>query len=328
MLAYAEIDEPAADRVVAVAGNIVERDLGLGDAYPRLAREVDEIYHVAASTKFDMSLEDARATNRDGAAHVLDFARRAQDAGGLRRLHHLSTAYVIGNRAGVLSEDDVPAAPEFRNTYEQTKWESERLLAPEEADVPSTCYRPSIIVGDSQTGRSLHFRVLYDPMRWVYSGKISILPCRPDVRLDVVPVDYVCDALLTLGARADTEGQIYHLTCGPEGAMSIAEIVEAAVAEANRYHREIGADRIEPPVIASPEAIDGGTAEERERAEALFQLGRAVMGSHVPYMLTEQLFDPARARAALHDDGIECAPLRTYFDRIVRWGIERGFSRA
>ena len=58
-------------------------------------------------------------------------------------------------------------------------------------------------------------------MRWVYSGKVALLPCRPQVRLDVVPVDYVCDALLAIGARADSEGQTYNLTSGPAGAMSM-----------------------------------------------------------------------------------------------------------
>ena len=60
----------------------------------------------------------------------------------------------------------------------------------------------------------------------------------------------------------------------------------------------------------------------------LYVLGRGVMGSHVPYMLTEQLFDAPRTVAALQGSGISCPPLRDYFDRIVRWGVERGFSVA
>jgi long-chain acyl-CoA synthetase len=311
--------------VVAVAGDVVHEDLGLGDAYERLAGQVDEIYHVAATTKFDLTLEDARAVNRDGATHVLAFARTARDTGGLRRLHHVSTAYVVGNREGVLAEDDVPPTPEFRNTYERTKWEGEQVLAPSRADVPVTCYRPSIVVGSSLSGQTLHFRVLYDPMRWIYSGKIATLPCRPQVRLDIVPVDYVCDALLELGSRADSEGRTYHLTSGPEGAMSIGEIVDQAVAEVNCYHREIGVPAIERPNILSPDAPPSGSPEERAKLEQLFALGQKVMGTHVPYMVTEQLFDSTRAREGLRDTRIECPPLRTYFSRIVRWGVERAF---
>jgi thioester reductase-like protein len=326
LLAWAGVDEASAGRVVAVAGDVARERLGLGGAHDGLAAQVDEIYHAAASTKFDLALEDARAVNRDGAAHVLEFARRARDAGRLRRLHHVSTAYVAGGREGVLAEDDVPAAPDFRNTYERTKWEAERLLDPARVDVPVTCYRPSIVVGDSRVGRTLHFRVLYDPMRWVYSGKIAMLPCRPQVRLDVVPVDWVCDALLGLAARADTEAGTYHLTCGPDGALSIGEIVERAVAAGNAYHREIGAPPIERPAIVSPDDPRSGSPEERGRLEQLFALGQGVMSAHVPYMLTEQLFDARRTREALGGAVGECPPLAGYFERIVRWGIERGFS--
>jgi thioester reductase-like protein len=325
LLAWVGIGEPDRDRVVAVAGDVVREDLGLGDAYERLAGQVDEIYHVAATTKFDLGLAEARSVNREGAKHVLAFARAARGAGGLRRLHHVSTAYVVGNREGVLAEDDVPPTPEFRNTYETTKWEGEQVLAPSRAGVPVTCYRPSIVVGDSQTGRTLHFRVLYEPMKWIYLGKIAILPCRPEVRLDVVPVDYVCDALLELGSRADSEGQTYHLTCGPEGAMSIGEMVDEAMAEVNRYHSEIGAPPLERPDIVSPDPLPSSSREERAKLEQLFALGEKVMGTHVPYMLTEQLFDSTRAREGLRDTGIECPPLRDYFSRIVRWAGERRF---
>lgn len=328
LLAHIGIDGPDGNRVIGLAGDVVEPDLGLGEERSGIAERVSEIYHVAASTKFDLTLEDARAINLDGAAHVLAFAELAAERGGLRRLHHVSTAYVAGTREGVLNEDDVPASPEFRNTYEQTKWDSEQLLAPSKAKIPITCYRPSIVVGDSRNGRTLHFRVLYDPMRWVYSGKIAVLPCRPQVRLDVVPVDYVCDALLAIGERADSEGQVYNLSSGPAGAMSIREIVEAAVAEANRYHAEIGAEPITAPTILSPDSAPSGTPEEREQARKIFELGQSVMGSHVPYMLTEQLFDSPRTSSALEGTGIACPPLRDYFDKIVRWGIERGFSVA
>jgi thioester reductase-like protein len=326
LLAHAGIGGEDAERVIALAGDVVHPDLGLGERRDEVAGAVDEIYHIAASTKFDLELADARAINRDGAAHILAFARRAQDAGGLRRLHHVSTAYVAGNREGTIAEDGASGSDGFRNTYERSKWESEQLLSLEGSGVPITCYRPSIVVGDSTSGRTLHFRVLYDPMRWVYSGKIAILPCRPQVRLDVVPVDYVCDALLAIGARDDSEGGLYHLTSGPEGAMSIAEIVAAAVAEANRHHDETGAEPIAAPTIVSPDDMPGGTPEERENRDKIFALGESVMGSHVPYMLTEQLFDTQRTRHALRDTDVRCPPLRDYFDRIVRWGVERSFS--
>ncbi len=326
LVSWAGIGAADAERVKAVAGDITDPLLGLGPSWQRLASEVEEIYHSAASTKFDLSLEDARAINRDGALHVLEFARQANRNGGLRRLHYLSTAYVVGDREGVFGEDAAAEKPRFRNTYEATKWESEQLLAPERAGVPVTCYRPSIVVGDSRTGRTLHFRVLYDPVRWIYEGKLQVLPCRPRLRLDVVPVDFVCDALLALAARDDTEGGTFHLTSGPEHAASITELIEIAVATGNRYHAEIGAPPIVPPAILSLDEQPTGTPEERERAESIRSAAQAIAGGHIPYMTTEQLFDARRCQTLLKGTGIDCPPLRDYFDQIVRWGIERGFT--
>jgi thioester reductase-like protein len=328
LLAQGRIPAADADRVVAIGGDIGQPDFGLGASSDRLAvlgREIDEIFHVAASTKFDLALDDARLANLAGTENVLAFARRAAGTGGLRRLHHVSTAYVAGDRAGVLAEDDIPAAPRFRNTYEQTKWEAEQRLA-RAGDVPITVYRPSIVVGDSRSGRTQHFRVLYDPMRWIYSGKVAVLPCRPEVRLDVVPVDYVCDALLAIAARDDSAGGTYHLSSGPEGGMAIRDIVDGAVAAANAHHAAMGMDPIDPPTIISPEQADAASAEQREQLAAIFALGESVMKTHMPYMLTEQLFDTARTREALAGTGVACPPLRDYLAGIVRWGVERSFE--
>ncbi len=328
VLAHAGIDGPAGERVVALAGDVVRPDLGLGASAPEIAEAVSEIYHVAASTKFDLDLESARAINRDGARHIRDFAALAAERGGVRRLHHVSTAYVVGDCEGEVFEGDAESPSRFRNTYEQTKWEGEQVLSPESSPVPVTCYRPSIVVGDSRTGRTLHFRVLYDPMRWIYSGKMQLLPCRPEVRLDVVPVDWVCDAMLALGEQDDSAGQVYHLSSGAAGAMRIDEIIDVSVAAVNAYHEEVGMDAIPRPTVVSPELPDTATDEERQQSEKLFELARGVMGTHVPYMLTDQVFDGSRTRDALAAPELRCPPLRDYLHRIVRWGVERGFSTA
>src|SRR5207249_2624688 len=132
------------------------------------AGNVSEIYHSAACTRFDQKLEQARRINLKGTENVLNFARRARQSGNFMRLHHVSTAYIAGNRTGVIKEDDLDYGQDFFNTYEQSKYETELMLERARAEVPITIYRPSIIVGDSRTGRTLHFFVLYEPMKWVY----------------------------------------------------------------------------------------------------------------------------------------------------------------
>ena len=108
--------------------------------------------------------------------------------------------------------------------------------------------------------------------------------------------------------------------------MSIGEIVDRGVVEVNRYHSEIGAPPLERPVILSPDAPPSGPPAERAKLEQLFALGKSVVSTHLPYMMTEQLFDSKRAREGLRETRTECPPLRDYFSRMVRWGVERGFS--
>ena len=102
LVSWAGIGAADADRVKAVAGDITDPLLGLGASWQRLASEVEEIYHSAASTKFDLSLEDARAINRDGALHVLEFARQANrtssSPSGDRSVNRSSCAFTASPR--------------------------------------------------------------------------------------------------------------------------------------------------------------------------------------------------------------------------------------
>jgi long-chain acyl-CoA synthetase len=248
LLTWAGIADADAPRVVAVAGALEQPDLGLGVAYPELAERVTEVFHTAASTRLDLPLDEARRLNTRGAEHVLQFARAAQRTGGLQRLHHVSTAFVLA-RPG--------AEPgRFRNSYEQSKWEAEQTLERAQSELAITCYRPSIVMGDSRSGRTPHFRVLYEPIRWVYTGQTKLLPVRPDLRVDVVPVDYVCDAILELAGREDGAGKTYPLTAGPDRAISVAEMIDLAVKAGNAYHAEIGLGPTPEPEIVSPEILE------------------------------------------------------------------------
>lgn len=306
---------PAADarRVRVVAGDVRAPDLGLGARRAELAAGVRAVVHAAASTRFDLELDDARAQNVAGTRHVLAFAREAG-----AHLHHVSTAYVAGDRSGVLGVRDADAGGPFHNSYEESKWEAEQLVRGAR-ELRTTVYRPSIIVGDSRHGATPHFRVLYDPFKWVIYGKTGLLPCRPEVRLDVVPVDWVCDALVALGARREATGDVYPLTCGPTRAASIGEILRAAEPIVNGWLAARGQPTVAVPRIVSPDDAAPELAQ-------LFALGAQVMRTHVPYMLREELFDDSATAAALAGTGLDCPPLAAYLERLLHFALERRFG--
>ena len=194
-----------------------------------LAERVSEIVHGAASVSFEHRLQAARAINVDGTRRVLEFAERCQARGGLRRFSYISTAYVAGEHAGCFSEDDLDVGQRFRNTYEQSKFEAECLVARSRGQLPITVLRPSIIVGERDSGWTASFNVLYWPLRAFARGSYAALPARRDAPVDVVPVDYVADATFALSQAPEAEGATFHLTAGAH-VSSVGELVELATA--------------------------------------------------------------------------------------------------
>ena len=177
---------------------------------------------------FELGLQAARAINVEGTLRVLEFAERCHARGGLRRFSYISTAYVAGEHAGCFSEDDLDVGQRFRNAYEQSKFEAECLARPLRGQrLPITVLRPSIIVGERDSGWTASFNVLYWPLRAFARGAYAALPARRDAPVDVVPVDYVADAIFALSQAPEAEGATFHLTAGAH-ASSVGELVELA----------------------------------------------------------------------------------------------------
>ena len=164
------------DRVRAVAGDVTSPGLGLENGKrTALAEEVGAVLHCAASIAFDLPLDEARKINVEGTREVIGFARECKSLGRLERFVHVSTAYVSGKYEGTFRERQLDAGQEFRNTYEQTKWEAEHVVR--EADDLSPCIaRPSIVMGESDTGWTPAFNVLYWPLRAFSRGLFDEIP--------------------------------------------------------------------------------------------------------------------------------------------------------
>jgi thioester reductase-like protein len=213
----------AAARVRPVRGDLLQPGLGLS-ARDRaaLVASVDRIIHCAASISFELPLQEAREINVGGVVNVLELAREIAAAGALRRLVHVSTAYVSGRHAGRFGELDLELGQEFRNTYERSKHEAEQLLAQAD-DLPVVVARPSIVVGHRASGWTPVFNVIYWPMRAYERGLLREVPARRDSIVDFVPVDYVTDGIVALLDDPDASGT-YNLVAG-ERALSAGELV-------------------------------------------------------------------------------------------------------
>jgi thioester reductase-like protein len=291
-----------AARCAAVPADLLADGLALrhGDR-EEIASRCDEVIHCAASVSFDLPLELARAVNTAGAARMAELAAHVARRGdGMRRLVHVSTAYVAGDRAGRFGEDDVTRDIPFRNTYEQTKHEAEELLRAWDPELPLQIVRPSIVVGERTTGWTRSFNVLYWPLKMFARGRLPVVPAVADAPVDVVPVDYVADAVLGL---ASAPPGTYHAVAG-EHASTVAEVIDLAAARFG----------VPAPEIVDPQVIDDALARPMGEAQR-----RALEQARIffPYFRLGVRFDDRWARGVLAPRGVTAEPLAAYFDTLI-----------
>src|SRR5919198_641780 len=155
----------------------------------------------AASVSFSLPLPRAREINVAGTRRLLELAEHCRDRGGLRRFSYVSTAYVAGTHAGEFREDQLEVGQDFRNAYERSKFEAEQLVRSYRDRLPIQIFRPSIVVGERATGWTAAFNVLYAPLKAFARGAYTALPAPRSSPVDVVPVDYVADAVFELFHR-------------------------------------------------------------------------------------------------------------------------------
>lgn len=317
------IDDPRRLRVSALAGDITLPHLGLGESdLSALAARCSEIFHGAATVRFDLPLDEARRVNVEGTRAILDLATAAQKAGRSGRVHYVGTAYVAGNRSGVVTEDELGAGQSFNNTYEQTKYEAEALVrdyqSGQRGRLPITIYRPSIIVGDSKSGQTTSFKVMYWPLKVFSRGLIPIVPASRQGIVDLIPVDYVVDATWALSRLPQSVGRTYHLAAGPEHSITIGAALDMA---ADFFH-------VYKPLFVSVEKYERFVRPLlklalRGKRRVALDAGRV----YVPYLSYRGSFDTSHARKDLAASGLRIPEVRDYFHTLMRYCVESDWGK-
>ena len=269
----------------------------------RLAATHDLILHCAATTRFDLDAATYRATNIAGTAAVLALA-----ALGDLPVLHVSTAYVCGHRNGLIREDDTLPTDEFANGYEASKAAAEALVAA--ASPRHVIARPSIVVGESQSGRIRDFDTFYAAFKLIAEGRIRLLPATADAMLDFVPIDHVTAGLVLLAERmAEAAGGRFHLASGrPVAVLDWATAIG-------------GYPQLHAPTLVAPAAFDAATLPPRER-----RLYGRVLEAYSSYFQRHPLFDDRRFQALT---GLACPPTDpAYLRRLIDYCIAAGFLGA
>ncbi|PEN12267.1 3-beta hydroxysteroid dehydrogenase [Longibacter salinarum] len=200
------------DRAELVHGDITEPDLGLGTRHDELAEQVTRAFHLAAVYDLSIPREIGWKVNVDGTRHVVDFLEQAPD---LEVFGYISTAYVSGKRTGVVREDELVHDTGFKNFYEETKYHAEVIVQGRMDAVPTIIFRPAVVVGDSETGETAKF----DGPYFILKALQKLPPVTLMTRIgsgtrevNLVPVDYVIDAMTYLQNQEENIGKTFHLT--------------------------------------------------------------------------------------------------------------------
>jgi thioester reductase-like protein len=313
-------EDAYAHRVAPVSGDLESDGLGLSRSDRMLLCErVTDIVHGAASVSFTLPLERAREINVAGTRRMLELGQDAVLGGsGLRRFSYVSTAYVAGDHAGEFGEDELDVGQGFRNSYERSKFEAERLVHEHSDHLPVQVFRPSIVVGERDTGWTNSFNVLYPPLKAFARGASPLVPGRRSTPVDVVPVDYVADAMFELSSRRLAGNETYHLVSGSE-----ATTAGRLAGMASRYFGRRQPRMIPPALyrrLIRPFVMRFTKGRKRralEQSAVLF-----------PYFSMRVRFDDRRTRSQLHPAGVRVSPLEDYFERLLDFAVRARWGRS
>jgi len=314
----ADLIVPPAERsrVQVYSGDVGQPNCGLDTAaYQRLSAETTRVIHSAATVRFDHTLDEARRINVEGTRSVLDFAAGARQ---LRSFAYVGTAYVAGERTGLVQESELAVGQTYRNTYEQSKAEAEALVRSRLGSLPGVILRPSIIVGDSRTGVTSSFKMMYWPLKIYSRGLWRTVPGYPDAVLDIVPVDFVASAVARLAFDEAALGSTVHLCAGPRGSATIQQIAQRAM---EYFH------------VREPRYVDPKFFFAAVRPLLFLLLwgpkrrvlrdGRA----YRDYFTMRMQFDTSNAERLLQPFGVSPPPVLDYLDRLFNYCVASEWGR-
>jgi thioester reductase-like protein len=287
-----------------IKGDITLPNLGI-EELEKVKNNVTECFHLAAVYDLAVSFEFGYKVNVKGTENVVKFLLNCPN---LKRFHYVSTAYVSGWATGVYTEDDFDRGQDFKNFYEQTKFLAEKVVREYMGQVPTTIYRPGIVVGDSVKGETAKFDGPYyvillmlklpnhSPFPKVGSGEAEV---------NIVPVDYVVDSICYLSRFDETVGGVFHLTDPkPHKVFELVQIFAERLGKKFNYF-QISPQQLKK--LMSPKII------------------QKIVGMPVQlidYFDHQVHYDCSKATSILSRGYIECPDLLEYVDVMIKFVLE------
>ena len=309
-----------ADRVTAIRGDTKLPLFGmLQDQYQRLVSVCTHVIHSAGLVRMNLPLEEARDSAVGAAENIISLARELQRSGQLRKVEFVSTVGV-GGRLKEVVEDWIETPRGFHNTYEQAKAEAEiRVHAAVGEGLPITVHRPSMVVGDSATGRTISFQVFYHLCELLTGSRSrGLLPSLAGATLDMIPVDYVATAIIWSSGQKQTIGKILHLCSGPHHAIPIGDLQRMVVATFRGRGIAIPRTTIIPRALFRAMLVPLGMLATEKMRRAI-----KTVPIFLDYLASELAFRNEATEKLLDAQGIAVPPASTYLDKVLNYYLDR-----
>ena len=302
-------------RAIPVFGDLTAKKLGVAaDDVKKLKGQIDHFYHLAAVYDLSADEETQVAVNIEGTRNTVDLAK-AIDAG---HFHHVSSIAAAGLYEGVFREDMFEEAEGLDHPYFQTKHESEKIVR-QDCKVPWTVYRPAMVVGDSQTGEMDKIDGPYYFFKLIQRLRQLLPPWMPTVgleggRVNIVPVDFVVNALNVISHQKDITKKCYHLV-DPVG-YRVGDVLDifSRAAHAPRMNLFVNAALLGFIPKSVKKSLMALAPVRRVRNAVMKDLG--LPEDMLTFVNYPTRFDCRETLAALKGSGVTCPNLKDYAWRL------------
>jgi thioester reductase-like protein len=297
----APLSGKSVDDFKIVEGDISHPGLALNAADLELVQQqTTRVFHLAAVYDLAVPKDLAMRVNAGGTRNVVALARAIPR---LHQFHHVSTCYVAGKREGVILETELRHDAGYRNFYEESKYLAEMEVQSAKNDLPVTIHRPAVVCGDSKSGETGKYDGVYYLIHYLlrWPSVLSTINIgNHEVSLNLVPVDFVVDAMAALAFDERAIGKTVQLS---DPAPLTTNQLFNAIANSIDGHRS---------KITAPASL--------VRFLLMLPPSPRITGlphHAVPYFFVKQLYDSTQAQQLLAPHGIHCPPFESYVDRII-----------
>ncbi len=300
-------------RIEAVAGDTTLPEFGLDkDKYLALTAACTHVIHAAGLVRMNLPLEKARHSAVGSMRNVVALARACP---ALQKVDVVSTVGVGGRLQHAIPERWLTEPRAFHNTYEQAKAEAEDFLREqlEQAPLPLTVHRPSMVVGDSRDGRIISFQVFYFLCEFLSGRKtFGVYPDFGDARLDIIGCDIVAEAIAAASEDPGMAGRILHLCSGPDHAMRIEDLKHLVRQSFAQRGLAVPGDRVLPRRWYASLARFTSRLAPRDARKAL-----ATLPIYLEYLADSQAFDDSVFRRWLAERGQHRPAPAVYLPKVL-----------